>query len=127
MTEVADKLFEAFERGETAAAASLFSADAHVEQHFAGTKPGPVSARAFLANLSALTDRVGTPKYLDRRVFAFEDGSGFVEQHTSELTGPTGSVVRLAACIVGRTNEVGCRCVALAVVWLPNPNVMLRL
>jgi hypothetical protein len=47
---------------------------------------------------------VGTPKYLKRRVTSFP--GGFVEQHTSQLTGKTG-VISLEVCLVAKTNAAG--------------------
>jgi short-subunit dehydrogenase len=104
LVAVADELFGLFEKGDFKAAVSLFAPGAHIKQHFAPSNGAPISLAVFESSLTALVQKVGTPKYLNRRVASFE--GGFVEQHTSQLTSSKG-VLSLEVCLVARTDAEG--------------------
>ena len=126
---IADRLFSCLEAGDFSSAADLFSPDAIIinyaesstDNDDRGTsskkkKRDPIQQHPFLSvaelesRLIALVANVGAPpKYLNRRITAFE--GGFVQQHTLGLGGGGGDdddmLLFVECCLVARINPRG--------------------
>lgn len=95
LDEVADRLFDAIERGDTATVEALWARDVRVWH--AGDRRDNDRARAlrvifwFIGHTSERRYQV-----LDRRRF----GDGFVQQHILHATGTTGRSIAMRVCIV---------------------------
>eukprot|EP00940_MAST-03C_sp_MAST-3C-sp2_P000586 g586.t1 len=104
MRDLADRLFGLFESGNFADATALFDRSAVIKQYFGPGNGRPIPLSEFEKSVTALVAVIGAPKYLNRRVFEHKDG--FVEQHTSQLKGPKGTV-NIEVCVVIKTNASG--------------------
>eukprot|EP00854_Cymbomonas_tetramitiformis_P022059 gene22059-26578_t len=102
MQILADTLFGMFERGDFVAARSLFAADARLIKHY--TNSPPIDYATFEQGMPAMLEKVGKFEYQDRVVRAFD--GGFVEQHTTQLTGALG-VVKLKVCLIATVDANG--------------------
>ncbi|MGV9796438.1 nuclear transport factor 2 family protein [Mycobacterium sp. NPDC003449] len=100
--EIANRLFEAIERGDKARIAAMWAADVLV-WHSGDTRDN-ARARA-LRVIDWFIDATGERHYqvLDRRFF---DG-GFVQQHVLRATGGNGASISLRVCIVIKVGADG--------------------
>jgi ketosteroid isomerase-like protein len=99
---VADTLFPAIERGDTAAIEALFDPDIAVWH--AGDQRDNDRRRA-LRVIAWFIDTSTQRRYeiLDRQFF----GTGFVQQHILHATGTNGAAMSLRVCIVIKVGENG--------------------
>jgi ketosteroid isomerase-like protein len=99
---VADALFPAIERSDTAAIEALFDTDIAVWH--AGDRRDNDRSRA-LRVITWFIDISTERRYeiLDRQFF----GTGFVQQHILHATGTNGAVMSLRVCIVIKVGENG--------------------
>lgn len=93
--QVADRLFDAIQRGDTAAVEALWAQDVLVWH--SGDRRDNDRARA-LRVIFWFIEHSTERRYevLDRRVFA----DGFVQQHILHATGTNGNTIALRVCIV---------------------------
>lgn len=94
--DVADKLFRAIERGDTATvAAEVYAPDAVIwHSHTNATQTAAENVRL----LEMVTGRLRGMRYEDIRRQRTE--RGFVQQHVLRATTPAGEAVELLACVV---------------------------
>jgi ketosteroid isomerase-like protein len=102
IVDVADRLFTAIEKGDTAAVDRLWSNDIAVWR--VGARRDDDKARALRVIdwfITATTER--RYEILDRRLF----DSGFVQQHILHATGHAGQSISMRVCIVIRVGTTG--------------------
>ncbi|KWX68691.1 nuclear transport factor 2 family protein [Mycobacterium sp. NAZ190054] len=101
-SEVADRLFGAIERGDTALVAQLFSAGVTVwKSGDARDSDHARSVKIIKWFVDATVDR--RYQVLDRQVF---DG-GFVQQHVLHALARTGATIAMRVCIVIKVGDDG--------------------
>ncbi|MDA4103868.1 ketosteroid isomerase [Mycolicibacterium monacense DSM 44395] len=93
--EVADRLFDAIQRGDSAAVEAMWADDVLVWH--SGDRRDNDRARA-LRVIFWFIDHTTQRRYeiLDRRIF----GDGFVQQHVLHATGTNGNTIAMRVCIV---------------------------
>ncbi len=102
VSELADQLFAAIERGDTAALSALWSDDATVWRLGGGAeRDKPRALKVITWFLGATTAR--RYEVLDREVF---DG-GFVQQHLLHVTPNSGDTFSLRVCMVVKIGPDG--------------------
>jgi ketosteroid isomerase-like protein len=102
--DVADRLFAAIEKGDFAAVDRMWSADIAVWR--SGARRDDDKARA-LRVIDWFLGATAARRYeiVDRRFFADDAASGFVQQHILHATGHAGQTVSMKVCIVIRVAD----------------------
>lgn len=95
MLGIAERMFSALERGDTAALLEIYAADATVWSSATGRTTALVDV---VTALPALARRVPDRRYENRRVIPFEDG--FVQRHRLTGTRRDGARVAVECCLV---------------------------
>ncbi|OBK30623.1 DUF4440 domain-containing protein [Mycobacterium asiaticum] len=106
VTEIADRLFSAIEKGDQAAVERMWSDDIAVWR--TGGRGGPTrydNKHRALRVISWFISTTAQRSYetLDRQLF--EDG--FVQQHVLHATGHTGEAIAMRVCIVIKLDKEG--------------------
>ena len=105
LQKTVDTLFHLFEQGEWDEAAKLFAKDAQIIQQF-GKNITAITIHEFVSNAKhGPLSKLGNPVYLNRQV-VIHGTTGFLEQHTSQLT-INGKVYEIPACLVGKFDASG--------------------
>jgi ketosteroid isomerase-like protein len=101
-TDVADRLFAAIERGDTAAVRRMWSEDIAV---WKSAEPEDQVKERALKVISWFIDTTTERRYeiLDRQFF----DSGFVQQHVLHATGRNGESISMRVCIVIKVGADG--------------------
>jgi ketosteroid isomerase-like protein len=102
VADVADRLFAAIERGDTATVEAMWAADVLV---WKSAEPQDQVRKRALRVISWFMDTTTERRYeiLDRQFF---DG-GFVQQHVLHATGRNGGSISMRVCIVIKVGSTG--------------------
>lgn len=95
--QLAERFFDAIERGDIDAVGSIYAEDAVIWHNYDAAETTRAENLDILAEFIA---RTSSRHYEDRRVHEFD--GGFVQQHTLRLVGTSGSERRVHTAIVCR-------------------------
>jgi ketosteroid isomerase-like protein len=102
VADVADRLFAAIERGDTATVEAMWAADVLV---WKSAEPQDQVRKRALRVISWFMDTTTERRYevLDRQFFV----GGFVQQHVLHATGRNGGSISMRVCIVIKVGSTG--------------------
>jgi hypothetical protein len=101
ISDLAERLFRAFERNDTDAILGCCEPDARFSQN----GRGGATVADLLPSFATMSERIGHHRYSEVRREVFD--GGFVEEHRVTSTLPDGSPMDAVVCVVGRIGPTG--------------------